>query len=63
MNSLADSSDRDVADLALFALGFIALLIGVAGVVVSSPPIAFLGLAGLVFLLIIIRLRRSPDEE
>jgi hypothetical protein len=43
MQPYPDSTDRGPADFVLFGLAFLAFMLGAAGVVLTSPPVAIFG--------------------
>jgi hypothetical protein len=45
MNGYVDSSERKPSDFFLFTLGFLGFLIAAAGVIVTSPVCALVGVA------------------
>ena len=59
MNQGFDSTDRNPLELFLFAVGFAAFLTGVGGVILTVPAVALFG--GMVFLLVLIGYRCTPD--
>jgi len=58
MNSSFGSMDRRPGEYFLFALAFVAFLVAVGGVVVSSLPIATIG--GVLLLLCVLGFRARP---
>jgi Cu/Ag efflux pump CusA len=58
MNSSSNSTDRRPGEYFLFALAFLAFLVAVAGVIVSSLPIAVSG--GVLLLLCVVGFRGRP---
>ncbi len=53
------SAQRDSIALLRFGLGFVAFLLGSAGIVTSSPVVAIFG--GLLLLLILVSFRHSDE--
>ncbi len=63
MDPYTESTDRTVVDYFLFALGFIAFLLGLTGVIIESVGVAFAG--GLILVLVIAAFsaRRAPYQR
>ena len=57
---LSDSSDRRAGEIVLFATAFVGFGMAVAGIILTSPPLAVIG--GLGLLLAISRFRAAPED-
>ena len=60
MNDFSDSTDRKPVEFVLFALAFVGFILGAAGMVLTSLPVA---LIGTVILLLAVSCFRSPPES
>lgn len=59
----SDSTGRSVGDYILFAIGFVAFLIAVAGVILSLPWVTVLGAALLVVTMLFFQAKPTPGNE
>jgi len=60
MHNHSDSTDRRPAEYIRFAFGFVGLVVGIAGIIVSSLVLALAG--WLTLLLVVCSFRSSPED-